>query len=77
MYNTSSLHAYCEVINWLLMIIKELNEANVTIKSLNEELEMRERLYQDLRETKDKELTAMRKMNCDIEVSEFMRVGGA
>ena len=59
------------------MIIKELNEANVTIKSLNEELEMRERLYQDLRETKDKELTAMRKMNCDIEVSEFMRVGGA
>ena len=50
-------------------ISQELDTANATILSLQSELEMRERLYQDLRETKERELTELKKINSDLEVS--------
>ena len=54
-------------------IIQQLNTANETIASLQEDLALRERLYQDLRLAKDRELNELRKINSDLEVRIIIR----
>ena len=61
---------YC-FIQW-----QQLSTANVTILSLKEELEVQRRVYQELRQTKDRELTELRKINSDLEVIQSRERGG-
>ena len=61
---------YC-FIQW-----QQLSTANITILSLKEELEVQRRVYQELRQTKDRELTELRKINSDLEVIQSRERGG-
>ena len=53
---------------WNLLLPQSLEGANELVGRLKEELAIRERLYQELRESKEKEVAELVKIKSDLEV---------